>query len=213
MPITPSLEQWLINAGYEYHCFISWPHTRNPDMTNCARMIGGAIEEFLALDIPTPKVFLDESEITGGAVWQSRLERALCKSVAMVSICAPIYYHPSHRWCGLEWAAMDRLSQERLPDVDFKAIIPVLLRKEDPLPREVQEVQYIDFSRVIIRGRRYYRTQDFRRKTVEIVNRIEQVARTLADNQRIADCEDFDLPTTPAFADYHARTQPFPFRG
>jgi len=213
MPITPGLEQWLVDAGYEYHCFISWAHTKNRDMTNCARRIKEAIEELLALDIPTPKVFLDEREITGGAVWRRRLERALCRSVAMVSICAPIYYHPSHGWCGLEWAAMDRLSQERLPNSDFKTIIPVLLRKQDPLPREVLEIQYIDFSPVIIRGRHYYRTQDFRKKINQIVDRIEQIAMTLAHNQCAADCDQFNLPSTPAFADYHARTQPFPFRG
>lgn len=213
MAITPNLEQWLVDAGYEYHCFISWAHTRNRDMTNCARKMKEAIEELLALSIPTPRVFLDQSEITGGADWQRTIMRALCRSVAMVSVCAPIYYHPYHRWCALEWAAMDRLSQERLPNADFKAIIPILLKKDAPLPQEVRKIQYVDFSRLIIRGRHYYLAHDYRRKTIEIVNRIEQIAQAVADNQSIADCEQFELPSRPAFANCQVRTRPFPFRG
>ena len=36
MPDTINVEQWLEEAGYEYHCFISWPHAKNKDLKDCA---------------------------------------------------------------------------------------------------------------------------------------------------------------------------------
>lgn len=212
MPITSGLERWLKDAGYEYYCFVSWPHT-GQDMANRARKIKDRIEDLLALDIPDPGVFFDTSEILVGADWRRQVPKALCRSIAMVSICAPIYFHPSHWWCRLEWAAMDMLSQKRLPNADFKAIIPVLIKRDHPLPSEVEEIQYIDLSGLMVSRFSYHRTNEFEQKMREIVKRIEQIARMLADNQCEADCEQFSLPETPAFGDYQNPPQPFPFRG
>lgn len=212
MAITPDIEQWLLRAGYEYHCFISWAHTKNRDMSDCALRIKSGIEEYLSLSIPNPRVFLDTSEITAGAEWERQLQYALCRSITMVSICAPIYYHPSHRWCGLEWAAMDRLSTIRLPGASFKSIIPILLKKDVSIPREVAQIQYIDLSGLILRGRHYYRTNDFRRMLMEIGSRIEQVAQTITENQSRTDCDQLIWPTRAAFENYDSSIQPFPFR-
>lgn len=212
MPITPHVDKWLHEAGYEYHCFVSWPHTNNKDMTECAIKIKETIEAYLACSIPNPKVFLDESDIIGGAIWQKKLKNALCKSISMVAVCAPIYYHPSHKWCGQEWAAMNKLSKKRLPQIDFHTIIPLLLKKDNVLPIALSEIQYIDFSRVLLRGRNYYRTIDFRNKIWQIVGRIEQIACTIAQNQAIPDCAQFNFPNKSAFGDIEHPNQPFPFR-
>jgi hypothetical protein len=212
MAITPDVEKWLQDAGYEYHCFISWAHTGNEDMTECARRVKDAIEKELSLFIPSPKVFLDEVGITGGADWRTTLMRALCKSIVMVAVCAPIYYHPSHKWCGQEWAAMDMLGQKRLPGEDFRLIIPIIVRMSDPLPVTVSEIQYIDFSRVTIRGRSYYRTIEFREKIRDIIDRIEQIALAIVRNQSKADCEQFQFPSEPAFSKYQEKSRPFPLR-
>jgi hypothetical protein len=120
MTLTPNIEQWLQEAGYEYHCFISWPHTENKEITDCARHIRDAITNDLALSVPEPRVFLDETAIVAGNEWPLSLRNALCKSIAMVAICAPIYYHPAHEWCGLEWAAMAMLGQRRLPNEEIQ---------------------------------------------------------------------------------------------
>jgi hypothetical protein len=130
----------------------------------------------------------------------------------MVAICAPIYYHPSHKWCGLEWAAMDMLSAHRLPGAQFKAIIPVMARKSTLIPAAVSGVQYIDVSRVMIRGRNYFNTQDFKIKIEEIVDKIERIAETIAQNQVVPGCDQFQFPTESAFLDYIAPSQLFPFR-
>src|SRR5262249_34956364 len=131
----------------QYHCFISWPHTINPELAACARAVKLAVERELALHVPAPRVFLDESAIPVGAEWPEHLKQALCRSVTLVAICAPIYYHPAHKWCGLEGAAMEEQSTQRLAGQPFKAIIPLLIRRSDDLPPAVKIIQYIDLSR------------------------------------------------------------------
>lgn len=209
MAITGEVDKWL-QETYENHCFISWPHTINPDITECAQAVRKAIQEQLAASFHDPQVFLDESGIVGGDDWEMRLRRALCKSISMVAICAPIYYRPEHRWCGLEWAAMQRLSSNRLRGRDFQAIIPVMVRKSDPLPPVVGRLQYIDVSRVTLQGRRYYNFPEFRGKIQQIVQRIEQIAEELWRGQSRADCDLFQFPTESAFSDYGVPAQLFP---
>jgi hypothetical protein len=158
------VDQWLQNAGYEYHCFISWPHTKDTDVSDCAKYVKDRIEQSLASLVPNPKVFIDETGITVADDWEETLGRALCRSVAMVAICTPMYYHREHRWCGIEWATMHALSAKRLPGKNFKAIIPLLARKSDPLPQAVQKVQYADLSKILTRSRRFHTTNEFRER-------------------------------------------------
>ena len=211
MPITYEIDQWLQGDGaYENHCFISWPHTINSDITECAQTLRSSILENLATSVHEPKVFLDETGIAGGAAWELTLRRALCRSVCMVAICAPIYYRPEHNWCGLEWAAMDLLSSTRLQGAEFGAIIPVMIRKSDPLPKAVSRVQYIDFSRVTIQGRRFFKFPESRLKIQEIVSRIEQIAVRLWQSGSRANCDLFQFPTKSAFSDYASPIEHFP---
>ncbi|MEW5959293.1 MAG: toll/interleukin-1 receptor domain-containing protein [Chloroflexota bacterium] len=210
MPIPPAVQARLAAAGFEYHCFISYAHTINQDMTGCAEHLQDAIRSELALSIPQPQVFRDTSNIKGGARWEQVLKEALCTSLAMVAVCAPIYFDPAHRWCGLEWAAMAGLAKKRLPGEDFGAIIPVMIQASDPLPQAVAEIQYIDFSKVRTVGHSYYDTPDYRRKVIEIVERIEQIALALDRHQAQADCANLEIPQQTAFLDYIAPSQPFP---
>jgi len=211
MAIAPAVDNWLKNEGnYEYHCFVSWPHTINPDLTACARAVKKAIEEDLAYSIHKPRVFLDESDITGGDDWKARLSGALCRSIAMVAICAPIYYRSEHIWCGLEWAAMEHLSSRRLQGKNFKAIIPLMVRKSDPLPTAVSAVQYIDLSKITTRGRDYFKAREFRQNVQEIVSRIEQVAEELCRSKSKSDCHTFDIPAKSAFSDHGPIAPVFP---
>jgi len=209
MAITYEIDNWL-RETYENHCFISWPHTINPDITECARALKRSILEGLATSFHNPQVFLDETAIIGGADWNLTLRRALCRSISMVAICAPIYYRPEHHWCGLEWAAMEHLSSLRLGACDFKAIIPVMVRKSDPLPNAVSRIQYIDVSRVTLQGRRYFAYPDFRQKVNEIVIRIEQIAEELWRGRHRAECDAPNFPTVSAFSDYITPAVRFP---
>src|ERR1051325_158315 len=131
------LDRWLQHAGYEYHCFVSYPRIMNAAGTiddehpinQCAHQVRDELVRQLGYSVPTPRVFLDV-ELGGGVNWELRIQQALCRSVVMVAICAGIYYHPSHNWCGLEWAAMDALGRRRLRDSDLLAIFPMMLKRE-----------------------------------------------------------------------------------
>ncbi len=212
MAITPQLDEWLRGAGYQYHCFISWPHIKNPGFAECAQRIRAAIEHVLALTVPEPRVFLDEAEIPGGALWEQHLRIALCRSISMVAICAPIYFHPAHRWCGLEWAAMVSLGEQRLAGEAFRAIIPLTYRLTDPLPPAAKPIQYIDISRVSLRGSRYYTTNDFRIKIEQIVSRIENIAEAIGRRHAQPECEHFTTPIASAFDGYAPAVPAFPLR-
>jgi hypothetical protein len=212
MAISLDTEQWLQRAGYEYHCFISWAHTPNRRVAACVKYLKQEIEEQLALSIHNPQVFLDERDIAVGDEWQRRVEHALCRSVALIAVYAPIYYRPPHLWCGREWAGMHLLSQRRLQGRNFTAIIPVMVKPDDPHQRDILGIQCIDFSKVTVCEDRYFKSKEFRKKVEVIVERIETIAEATAQNSSIANCDQFQIPQESAFADYRVKPQPFPRR-
>ncbi len=210
MPITPEIEQWLKDAGYEHHCFISYPRVRNNCLTECAKRVKDAIENDLALSINNPSVFLDET-IPGGTLWESKIKTALCRSVTMAALCAGIYYHPAHNWCGLEWAAMDDLCESRLPGSEYRTIIPMIVRVESSIPDAVLKNQWIDISSLTLQGRRYYTTREFRSRVREVVNHIERIAIAIVGKQARTDCQQFQFPSTSAFSNWQPVKQAAPF--
>jgi len=209
--ITPDIEQWLKQAGYEYHCFISYPRVANKEMRECAQQVKQAIINDLSLSIDEPKVFLDESSIPGGTAWEQKLKEALCQSVSMAALCAGIYYRPKHKWCGLEWAAMDSLCERRLPGSHLRTIIPLIVKVESSIPEVVLKTQCIDISSVMLQGRRYFNTKEFRGRIKEVVRHIEAVAVAIAANQARSNCKKFQFPTISAFTNWQPVEQPAPF--
>jgi hypothetical protein len=211
MAITGEADTWLREEGkYENHCFVSWPHTNNFEIADCARRVKIAIESGLGATFAQPRVFLDESGIQGGDDWKRKLRSMLCGSMSMVAICAPIYFRTEHHWCGLEWASMAKLGDCRLPNVTYTTIIPLMVRKSEPLPWTENKIQYIDVSRVTLMGPRYFSTKEFRNKVNGVVDRIETIAEELWQGKVRADCDLFQFPTQSAFARYSAPAQPFP---
>lgn len=213
MPIPPDVPGRLGDLGYEHLCFISWAHLpTSMEMTSCVDRLEEEIGTHLAPSFPTPSIFRDKTALRVGDEWEKRIAKALCRSVAMVAICTPMYYHPQHRFCGLEWAAMEQLSRIRLVHQDYKAIIPVIHTRSDPFPEIMSPTQYIDISRIVSLSRAYHRRNEFRQKCLEIVNRIGEIATALVNEEITANCEQFSLPDSSAFEDYMAEPKPFPFR-
>ena len=207
------MEDWLRQAGYEYYSFISWPHTASNNLTRCARRLKQDIESGLAESVSDPKVFLDETVLMPGDKWSEVIQQALCKSLTMVAVCAPISYHPKHYWCGLEWATMDQLSNVRLRGANYQAIFPVLIRKSesDPLPDVVSAIEYIDFTTISVRKHNYFLSSEFTSQTEWIVQRIMEVAETVATNLAATNCKEFTYPTVSAFEGYNSTRLPSPF--
>ncbi|HKP84647.1 MAG TPA: toll/interleukin-1 receptor domain-containing protein [Blastocatellia bacterium] len=206
-------EQWLQDAGYENHCFVSYPRINNPEMIEIAEHVKDRVENDLSYLVSTPRVFLDRQGLSVGAVWEENLRRALCKSVTMVALCSPMYYSPIHRWCILEWEAMYGLSLARLPAEDFRAIIPLIVRTFGSVPSQYSSINYIDISRVTLRGRRYFGTNEFREAIRQVTNQIARVADALKRNQSRTECERFQFPQTPPPASPAAEIQPQSFWG
>lgn len=214
MAFSRKVEQGLEDAGYKYHCFISYPRVRNKELVKCARRVQEAIaDELNILAISEPRVFLDERMIEPGSIWEMELKSALCHSLVMVAICAPIYYHPKHRWCGLEWAAMEDLRMRRLPESTLGTIIPIIFREDDNQPQIVSNSQWINISREsLLPG--FYTSSKFKKLIIEIAGHVERVANALVgDSGRIVktECGDFTLPVRSAFADCPELIQPAPF--
>ncbi len=209
--LTAADEQALRDAGYEYHCFISWPRTKNSAITHCAKTLKEEITGFLSQTIVEPKVFLDESSIDPGQDWARRIITALCRSVTMVAVCAPIYYRPEKPWCGREYAAMWELSKVRLPGSDRAAVIPVITRLSDPLPEKVEHIQYVDISTNIMRSRNPFNDDEGYRKLMAICTNVEKIAVAVARAGVRADCDGFRLPDVSAFDQYQPnRTHAIP---
>jgi hypothetical protein len=219
MSITPQVEQGLKELGYQYHCFVSYPRIRGADgsidsehpISQCALQLKDAIERGLSFSIPAPRVFVDV-RMGGGVDWDLTLKRALCESLVMVAVCASIYYHPSHKWCGMEWAWMDALGSRRLPNDELRTIVPLIIKVESSLPEAVLKPQYIDISRAWVQGKRYYSTNKFREHVGQIVAHIERVAEAITRRGSRTDCRAFDFPQESAFAGWEPAGQAFPFR-
>src|SRR5580658_8250951 len=114
--INPPLENWLRENGYEHFVFLSYPRDAGPAATRCARNIARAIREGFADFTPLSdcrRVFVDVECIQKGDDWEKSLGTALCRSVVMVAVCAPIYYRQEKPWCGREYQAMLSLSETR----------------------------------------------------------------------------------------------------
>lgn len=218
MSIT-KLDDWLKGAGYEYHCFVSYPRIKNDDgsideghaINQCALQVKRALVSQLKASIPEPKVFLDR-DMGGGADWERKMERALCRSVVMVAICADIYYHPSHPWCGREWAAMDSLGGRRLRGSGLRAIVPLMFKAGKSVPDVVRAPNWSDVSGASA-SRRYYSTRAFNNCINEVVTHIERVAEVIAERQALSRCKRFSLPAESAFAEWQAERPGFPLTG
>lgn len=116
----------------------------------------------------------------------------------MVAVLAPIYLEEEHEWCGREWAAMAGLGDNRLPNTAIKPIIPVFFRKTE-LPREAGARQPLDLSRISLKGRRYYSTQEFRAAILKIIDQIVEIASLIHSNHVRAEVDNFVLPDRSPF--------------
>lgn len=209
MEISEPTEAWLKEAGYKYYCFISYPKIHG-DIGKFAAGVKEEIEKQLAATVHRPEVFIDDMNIPHGADWERTLSRALCGSVVMVALCLSAYYRSAHKWCGLEWAAMELLGTRRLRGHLLRPIIPVMLRLEMPIPDAVLRTQYVEMTAASLTWSRHCETLGFQKSIRQVVDYIGDVAEALAANQAAADCRQFAFPSDSAFVSWRATRQEFP---
>lgn len=211
MAIAETTERWLKGAGYEYHCFISWPSTVNSYMGQFAGALKESLTEELAFQITEPRVYLAPRDIAPGTQWESDLKEALCGSICMVALCIPVYFHEKHRWCLLEWASMEELTQRRLGSDKRGAIIPIVLSEMPDRPPALAALQHIDLSSQKLRGRSFLRSQDFRSVAVKVVARIDEIATRIVSRKAKAGCDKFDFPDESRLPKYDGTRKELPF--
>lgn|GEM_PF-1812692 len=210
MEISEQTEAWLKNAGYKHYSFISYPKIHS-EIAAFAVCVKKEIETQLAATVHKPHVFVDNVDIEAGSGWEDTLSTELCSSVAMVALCVSAYYRSAHRWCGLEWAAMESLGTRRLRGHALRPIIPVMLRLERPIPEAVLATQYVEMTAASLTWERYCNTLAFRRNVKQIVDYIGEVAEALALNQAVAgNCSAFAFPTQSAFVGWQPALQQYP---
>lgn len=124
------LSERLRDGGLRHYAFISYPHT-DEAMKEFACKFHRRFEDLLRQslhplvpDQAMDRVFIDRHDVAPGAEWEANLAEALCRSVAMIALCVPMYANSD--WCGREWQAMVELSGKRLP-AGGNAIFPVAL--------------------------------------------------------------------------------------
>jgi hypothetical protein len=152
------------------------------------------IRHFTDLDPKISPGYLDRNMHTG-VQWMPEVKKALAECQTFVALYEPSYFRS--RFCGFEWAGFEaRQALGRPPgSLAYDAIIPVLMVGEgwlpDPLPPGVKGLQYTDPAlRTLYRQHGIYglqfggHTQDYRRTTMAIAQRIVAVAGT----NRIAPC-------------------------
>ena len=210
MDISEDTERWLHTAGYRYYCFISYPKIHD-DIGKFAARVKDAIQKQLAATVSNPQVFLDSSDIPRGSDWERMVSRSLCSSVVMVALCLSAYYRPSHRWCGLEWAAMEKLGSRRLTGHALRPIVPIMLRAERPVPEAVLKTQYVEMTAASLTWEKHCATLGFKKSIRQIVDYIGDVAEAIAINGIAAEnCPDFLVSGESAFAGWQQQRQEFP---
>lgn len=214
----PSVDNWLRreDGGGNKHCvFLSYPRNHDSETTRCARTIARAIRaklgDYRGLE-PCDRVFVDEECIRQGT-WQPQIERALCQSMVMIAVCAPIYYDRDKPFCGREFNSMSLVGQHRLAPT----IVPVLVRKSKrcPLPRAISELQYIDVVAETLNCRDYHRRPPFLTKMNILFDRVVDVANQLYDSRARAhpSPNEFRIGEESAFDDYDLPDESMPLRG
>lgn len=210
MEISEATEHWLKANGYKYYSFVSYPKIHD-NIGRFAMCVKQEIEKQLAATVQAPKVFVDDKDIKPGSNWEGTLSTELCSSVAMVALCVSAYYRTAHRWCGIEWAAMDSLGSHRLRGYLLRPIIPVMLRLEQPIPHAVLATQYVEMTAASLTWEKYCTTVAFRKNIKQVVNYIGEVAEALAANRAIAgNCGEFAFPVQSAFLNWEPTPQEYP---
>src|SRR5580658_9594256 len=108
MQLALGAKEWLAEAGFTNHCFISYARG-TAEMKAFTSNLEADIREELTLRIAKPNVFIDHG-IAPGNDWKERLHRELMSTIVMVAVVVPVYFEPEHKWCGREWSTISKLA-------------------------------------------------------------------------------------------------------
>lgn len=200
------LSERLRDAGFRHYAFISYPHTDGA-MKAFAHKFHRHFDELLrrnlrplSQDPAMDRVFIDRHDIPPGAQWQATLAEALCRSVAMIALCVPMYANSA--WCGREWQAMVELGATRFPPA-FNPIFVVRLGELE-LHETINRIQQFRFPN---RGLRWLdRSKDFDMCLQSALDHVRRASEVCVG--RASDCTGYRLPERSAFEPASAPAPP-----
>jgi hypothetical protein len=195
---------------FRHSCFISYrAGNRQRDNPYLFAVTEGlrthlSAELELLLEEDVNEVYVDSSRLQGGDFFNRTLERALCESVCMIALFTPTYFSVSHSYCAREFKAMldleamrfSRLKVQRSPERGL--IIPIVLRREDRLPRFIREERhfynfeaFLQNDLAVDKPREYF--NDIRRIAEYIAERYWELSAL--PNDPCPGCDDFRFST------------------
>jgi hypothetical protein len=113
-----------------------------------------ALEDYLG-PLLSAEVFMDKPRLNPGYNYNEALAEAICESVCMIVVFSPLYEERSY--CLREFLAMENIEEKRKKilgekyDRKRRMIIPIVLRgKPQDLPPKIKDIQYLDFSKILL---------------------------------------------------------------
>jgi hypothetical protein len=181
-----------LGAGFRFPVFISWPHLIQSRGEEIVRAFSKALENRFR-DDGGASVFLDVDRIKPGYVWDETLRASLCRSAVTIVFLVRSYFESE--FCRLEWGISQSLSALRLSsEPQLSSIIPILLARNLPLPREVNRIQFDkDFQELLVYGRDVTTHENWNRivndvadQVYALIERVCQTERDWTSEERLA---------------------------
>jgi hypothetical protein len=186
--------------GYEYCCFISYPHGQDNVLVPFVEdFVKGLETEIKA--IMRRKVWVDYNFIKGGNRLDEEIGPDICRSVCMILLYTPLYFDTEHTYCARELKAMQDLESQRLKSLKDKGkglIIPIVLRGEKRFPKVLSESRvYYRFTDIEFNDPKLKISEKYAKELKEIAeyifDRCEQLDQVAGKSSH--DCESFCLPS------------------
>ena len=136
----PNCFMQLRERGYEYHVFISWPHSIQAQGQKLIEQLFEGLEDRFR-NFGGGKVFLDKQRLEPGEQWDPKLRRSVCRSGVLVAILVDSYF--LSKYCRIEWNITETLQKKRLPqkETDATCFIPIIFQEDVALPIQLRAIQ------------------------------------------------------------------------
>jgi len=176
-------------ATFEYACFMSYRQTRTGEVPPLVQKLFENLSEEIT-DFWEKEIFLDRERLRAGDRYNEILACKLCKSVCMIAVYTPVYFHEQHTYCAREYYAMQQLEKTRLQGLpkseqEKGLIIPIVLKGEEFLPLEVKSCrQYYNFESYALGG--------LRGNNMSYRKELRNIVKYILDRHRAFSKLDFD---------------------
>lgn len=179
----PGPLQLCETAGFKFPVFISWPHMIQARGKEIVSAVTQALENRFR-DDGGANVFLDLNRIKPGYVWDDTVRTSLCRSAVTVVFLVRSYFLSDY--CRIEWAISEALSAQRMAGNRARStIIPILLARGLPLPREVKKLQFGDeFQELLVYGRDVTTHEKWHRIVDELVQQVYELIENVCQSER-----------------------------